>query len=232
MKIRGFRIELGEIETVLRRHPDVDQAVVLAVEDRPGARRLVAYVVSGTGPADTEALRAHVAADLPDYMVPWAFVQLDEMPLSPNRKLDREALPHPGSRTAGLAPRTTEEKALCAVYADVLAVPEVGLDDSFFDLGGSSLNAVELVCRVGTVLGSRHRSEQYSSIRPRPLWASSWTSFPERRSARAAPGVRTRPRPSARPDRPGRPQPGHGRDRHRGRAARPARCRSAHEPAA
>lgn len=204
VKIRGFRIELGEIETVLRRHPDVAQAVVLAVEDRPGARRLVAYVVSGTGPADTEALRAHVAADLPDYMVPWAFVQLDEMPLSPNRKLDREALPHPGSRTAGHAPRTTEEKALCAVYADVLAVPEVGLDDSFFDLGGSSLNAVELVCRVGTVLGSRPPVRAVFE-HPTPAALGQFLELPHRAPVREGRARGTDPSPAVRAPRPAGP---------------------------
>ncbi len=153
VKIRGFRIELGEIEDVLRRHPTVAQAAVLAVEDRPGTKRLVAYVVSETGPVDPAALRAHVAGTLPDYMVPWAFVQLDEMPLNPNRKLDRKALPAHRGHTAGRAPRTSVEKALCGIYAEVLSASAVGIDDDFFDLGGSSLTALELTARIGAALG-------------------------------------------------------------------------------
>ncbi|MGF0176758.1 amino acid adenylation domain-containing protein [Streptomyces sp. Marseille-Q5077] len=153
VKIRGFRIELGEIETVLRRHPGVARAAVLAVEDRPGSKRLVAYVVSENGPVDVDALRAHVAETLPDYMVPWAYVQLDEMPLTPNRKLDRKALPKPADRTMRRAPRTAVETSLCEIYADVLAAPEVSIDDNFFELGGSSLTAVQLVGRVRAALG-------------------------------------------------------------------------------
>ncbi|MFI6846758.1 amino acid adenylation domain-containing protein [Kitasatospora sp. NPDC050467] len=154
VKIRGFRIELGEIETVLRSHPAVAQVAVLAVEDRPGAKRLVAYVVSESGPVDQAALRAHVAEALPDYMVPWAFVQLDRMPLNPNRKLDRGALPKPGRAAAGRAPRTPVERALCGIFAQVLAVPEVGIDDSYFDLGGTSLRAGEVTALIRAELGA------------------------------------------------------------------------------
>ncbi|MGW2317443.1 non-ribosomal peptide synthetase [Streptomyces sp. NPDC001680] len=153
VKIRGFRIELGEIETVLRSHPAIAQAAVLAVEDRPGVKRLVAYVVSETGPVDTAELRAHAAESLPDYMVPWAFVQLDRMPLNPNRKLDRRALPRPERDRAGRAPRTAHEKAVCEIYADMLHVSCSSIDDDFFQLGGSSMTAVELVTRIGAELG-------------------------------------------------------------------------------
>ncbi|GAB1331530.1 hypothetical protein ACE1SV_58690 [Streptomyces sennicomposti] len=153
VKIRGFRVELGEIETVLRRHPSVARTAVLAVEDRPGSKRLVAYVVSESGPVDVAALRAHVAEALPDYMVPWAFVQLDEMPLNPNRKLDRAALPRPTRDAARRAPRTALEKSLCEIYAEVLGVPDVTVDDSFFHLGGGSLTALRLTRRIEALLG-------------------------------------------------------------------------------
>ncbi|MFE9068523.1 amino acid adenylation domain-containing protein [Streptomyces violaceusniger] len=154
VKIRGFRVELGEIESVLRRHRSVAQAAVLAVEDRPGTKRLVAYVVAETGPVDVAALRAHVAESLPDYMVPWAFVQLDEMPLNPNRKLDRAALPKPTENATRREPRTAVERTLCDVYAEVLAAPTVSIDDNFFHLGGSSLTAVRLADRIEAVLGA------------------------------------------------------------------------------
>ncbi|MBM0230765.1 amino acid adenylation domain-containing protein [Micromonospora sp. STR1_7] len=153
VKIRGFRLELGEIEAVLRRHPAVAQVAVLAVEDRPGVKRLVAYVVSESGPVDPAALREHVASTLPDYMVPWAFVQLDRMPLNPNRKLDRKALPKPTREATSRAPRTPVERTLCEIFARVLGVPAVSIDDSFFDLGGSSLRAVELTARVRAEFG-------------------------------------------------------------------------------
>ncbi|MFE9429212.1 amino acid adenylation domain-containing protein [Kitasatospora sp. NPDC006697] len=155
VKIRGFRVELGEIEAVLRGHPGVSQAAVLAVEDRPGTKRLVAYVVPERGSLDVAELRARAAGTLPDYMVPWAFVQLDEMPLTPNRKLDREALLRHTHRDSGpRAPGTALEELIRAAYADVLAAPDVRIDDDFFRLGGSSLNALRLVSRIGAVAGT------------------------------------------------------------------------------
>jgi thioesterase domain-containing protein/acyl carrier protein len=152
VKVRGFRIEPGEIEAVLRGHRDVEQVAVIAVEERPGVQRLVAYLVPASGPADPAELRRHAAAALPDYMVPSVFVQLERMPLSPNGKLDRKALPMPVRAAAGRPPGTPVEQALCEIYAEVLAAPPVSADDDFFALGGHSLSATKLMSRIRTVL--------------------------------------------------------------------------------
>lgn len=152
VKFRGFRIELGEIEAVLRTHPDVEQVAVIAVEEHPGVQRLVAYLVAGSGSADPEELRRYAAQALPDYMVPSAFVQLDRMPLNPNGKLDRRALPMPARAAAGRPASTPVEQALCEIYAEVLTAPSVSADDDFFALGGHSLNATKVISRIRTVL--------------------------------------------------------------------------------
>ncbi|HST60256.1 MAG TPA: amino acid adenylation domain-containing protein, partial [Longimicrobium sp.] len=153
VKIRGFRIEPGEIESVLRRHPAVAECAVVARASAAGDTRLVAYVV---GAADAEALRAHVGASLPDYMVPAAFVSLDALPLTPNGKLDRKALPAPDFAAAAdayEAPRTETEATLAGIWADVLRVERIGVRDDFFALGGHSLLATRMVSRVREAFG-------------------------------------------------------------------------------
>ncbi|GLZ29357.1 hypothetical protein Lesp02_15470 [Lentzea sp. NBRC 105346] len=149
VKIRGFRIELGEIENALAGHPDVANAAVIVREDRPGSKQLVAYVTPKAVP-DAAVLRAHVAALLPEYMVPAAVVALDALPLTPNGKLDRKALPAPdlADAVSTAEPRTPEEKLLCELFAEVLGLPRVGVDSSFFDLGGDSIVAIQLVSRA------------------------------------------------------------------------------------
>ncbi|WP_432140285.1 amino acid adenylation domain-containing protein [Streptomyces sp. bgisy084] len=147
VKVRGFRIESGEVEAALAAHPEVVQAVVMVREDRPGPRRLVAYVV---GTADGAALRPFLAESLPDHMVPSAFVTLAALPLTANGKVDRKALPAPGfgGREAGRAAATAHEQVLSGLFAEVLGVERAGADDSFFDLGGDSIMAIQLVARA------------------------------------------------------------------------------------
>ncbi|WP_051473470.1 non-ribosomal peptide synthase/polyketide synthase [Saccharomonospora piscinae] len=143
VKIRGFRVELGEIESVVATHPGVEQVAVIDREAAPGERRLIAYVV---GEVDRSALASHVAARLPEYMTPSAYVELAELPLTGNGKLDRRALPAPEvETTAAAAPRDEREALLCVLFAEVLGLPEVGVTDGFFALGGDSILSIELV---------------------------------------------------------------------------------------
>ncbi|HYN92489.1 MAG TPA: amino acid adenylation domain-containing protein, partial [Pilimelia sp.] len=199
VKIRGFRIELGEVQAALARQPGVVAAAVVARADRPGARRLVGYVVpADPGAADgTELrrglaaelrrglaaelrrglaaeLRRGLAAELPDYLVPAAIVVLDTLPLGPNGKLDRRALPAPdltGAPDRYAAPRTDTERVLAGVWAEVLGVDRVGVEDNFFDLGGDSILAITLVSRAraaGLQLTSRDlfRHQSIAALAP------------------------------------------------------------------
>ncbi|MFG2167300.1 non-ribosomal peptide synthetase/MFS transporter [Micromonospora chersina] len=149
VKLRGLRIELGEIESALREQPGVTETAVIVREDSPGDKRLTAYLV---GPAEHAALKAALKETLPEYMVPAAFVTLDALPLTPNGKLDRRALPAPVvTREASVAlvePRDDTERALAAIWSEVLGVDTLGIDDDFFDLGGHSMLATQVVAKI------------------------------------------------------------------------------------
>ncbi|MEA2691372.1 MAG: hypothetical protein QOJ16_759, partial [Acidobacteriota bacterium] len=154
VKVRGFRIELGEIESVLAQHPGIALAVVLAREDTPGTKRLVAYLVPrapGEAPKSPE-LRDFLKARLPEYMVPALFVSLAALPLTPNGKVDRRALPAPDKDRASdrpyVAPSSPVEEALAALWAEALAVKRVGMNDDFFELGGDSLLVIRVVSKA------------------------------------------------------------------------------------
>jgi hypothetical protein len=161
IKLRGFRIELGEIEATLAEHPGVREVAVAIREERAGDQRLVAYVVPrGAAPPDAEELRRLARQRLPDYMVPSAVVALPVMPMTPNGKLDRKALPALGAGSARparsfTAARNDVERGIAAIWVSVLGVPEVGIDDNFFDLGGHSL----LLAQVHAQVRARFRSD-------------------------------------------------------------------------
>jgi amino acid adenylation domain-containing protein len=164
IKLRGYRIEPGEIEAVLEQHESVRQAVVVCREDRPGDKRLVAYLILQTPEAEIgQPLRQFLQARLPDYMQPSAWVSLARFPQTPNGKIDRRALPKPDmaaqEAASYSAPRNAEETSLCQIWADVLGLEQVGIDADFFKLGGHSLSATQLIMRVNaafhTALGLR-----------------------------------------------------------------------------
>ena len=155
VKIRGFRIELGEIESVLAAHPSVREAAVLAREDAPGDKRLVAYFTAAEDIA-AGALRAHMERALPEYMAPTAYVRLGALPLTPNGKLDRRALPAPGDQAFGTrpyeAPKGPIETAIAATWAKFLHLERIGRHDDFFALGGHSLMALRVIGAINTAL--------------------------------------------------------------------------------
>jgi amino acid adenylation domain-containing protein len=154
-KIRGFRVEPGEVEARLAAHPAVREAVVLVREDVPGEKRLVGYVVADDGAVRAAELKEHLAARLPEYLVPSALVVLDGFPLTPNGKVDRRALPAPEVDDAAehVAPRTPTEEILAGIWADVLRRERVGVTEDFFSLGGHSLLATQVVSRAAASLG-------------------------------------------------------------------------------
>ncbi len=196
VKVRGFRIEPGEIEAALTGHPHVAQAAVVVRTEEDA--RLVAYVVPAAEAAPSPAeLREHLRERLPEYMVPSAFVPLDALPLTPNRKLDRRALPAPEqlAAAAGRAPRTATEHVLAGLFAEVLGVAEAGPDDSFFDLGGHSLLATRLVAKARSALGVELR---LGDLFDAPTVAELAAAVDGASRARPALGRRGRPAEAAR----------------------------------
>jgi acyl carrier protein len=152
VKIRGFRIELGEIEAVLNTHPQIRQSVVIAREDIPGDKRLIAYVVSSDDTLSTKQLWEFLKLKLPEYMVPSFFVTLDTLPLTANGKIDRLGLPIPdGEKRSNLqyiSPRNSTEEIIADIFASVLSTQKVSIYDNFFELGGHSLLAIQVISRV------------------------------------------------------------------------------------
>jgi amino acid adenylation domain-containing protein len=157
VKIRGFRVAVAEVETALATYPGVSHAVVVASEAKDGDKRLIGYLVAASGDIALAALRAHVRQALPEYMVPAAFVMISELPLTPNGKLDRRVLPEPDIESEGhyRAPESARQATLCTLFAEVLGVRQVGIDDSFFDLSGQSLMAMRLIEQINSALGVR-----------------------------------------------------------------------------
>ncbi|TDD88148.1 amino acid adenylation domain-containing protein [Actinomadura darangshiensis] len=200
VKIRGFRVEPGEIENVLAGCDGVVRAAVVVREDRPGDKRLAAYLV---GPdVDVAAVRRFAAERLPDHMVP-AFTVLDALPLTVNGKLDRAALPAPGTgAAASRAPRSPQEEILCGLFAEILGVSRVGVTDGFFELGGDSLTATRLVGRIRSALGAE--------LPVRALFEAPTVAGLAERLAGAAGGVRP---PLVRAERPGAVPPSYAQQR-------------------
>ncbi|MFJ4411749.1 amino acid adenylation domain-containing protein [Streptomyces sp. NPDC088910] len=198
VKLRGHRIEPGEIEAVLRADPSVRSACVMVREDLPGGRGLAAYVVPAPGRTpDPDLLTAHVGSHLPGYMVPTAIQVLDDFPLTVNGKLDRAALPAPAAPDLApvRAPRDAHEEILTGLFADVLGVPRVGPDDSFFALGGHSLLATRLVGRIRTALAAE---TEIRTLFDHPTAAALATALKDARRP-ARPALVPQPRPAVLP---------------------------------
>jgi amino acid adenylation domain-containing protein len=172
VKIRGYRIELGEIETALSQHETVRDAVAIAREDVPGNKQLVAYVTPKSQQSlNIEQIRTYLQKRLAEYMIPAAIVILDKIPLTPNGKVDRRALPEPMNRGVGtnfITPNTPKERILAEIWRSVLGLEQVGIEDNFFDLGGTSLLGLRMIARVQKQLNSDLRAVklyQYPTIR-------------------------------------------------------------------
>ena len=192
VKIRGFRIEIGEVESVLLAHAGIREAVVLAREDIPGDKRLVAYVVSSQHRPTRDELRSYLKQKLPDYMVPAAFVMLDAFPLTFSGKVDRRALPAPDqlrqTEKAYVAPRNAAEKMISQIWQNVLNIERVGINDNFFDLGGHSLLGVRLFAQIERKWGQKiplatlyqaPTIKQLAQIIGQKDWKPDWSSLVE-----------------------------------------------------
>jgi hypothetical protein len=214
VKIRGFRIELGEIEEQLLRHGGVREAVVMAREDRPGEKRLVAYVAGEGEDLRPEALAAWLGERLPAHMVPGAFVVLTALPRTPNGKVDRKELPRPepaqGISGGGfVAPESAEERSLAAIWSEVLGIEKVGVHDDFFRLGGHSLLAAQVIARlrrdfqVDLPLRSLFQAPSIAGLLGAVRQARELEAMPAvPRIERVARTAAARPRPAAKGERP------------------------------
>ncbi|MBN2109391.1 MAG: amino acid adenylation domain-containing protein, partial [Deltaproteobacteria bacterium] len=192
VKIRGYRIELGEIESAIGRYPAVKEAVVVAREDEPDNKRLVAYIIEEPGmPLDRGELREHVQHSLPDYMTPSFFVMLESFPLTPNGKIDRKALPQPDMQAdreeySFVAPRDQLEIQLASIWQKMLGVKSISIKDNYFDLGGNSLMATRLFAQIEKSTGKTiplatlfraPTIEQIAGILREKDWKPSWSSL-------------------------------------------------------
>lgn len=176
VKIRGFRVEPGEIEAVLGQHPAVRECSVIPYESAPGDRRLAAYVAPLAGESlQGSQLRAYLKSRLPEFMIPSTFTLLEELPRTVNDKVERSLLPKPGielpPKTESVAPRTTVEKEIQAVWIEVLRIPNVGIDDDFFEAGGHSLLALQTVSRLHARFGRLRIGDLYQTRTIRSLSA-------------------------------------------------------------